>query len=501
MKIAFFLDIAHGLGGAGNLLLQQARLMADLYEVIVVIPSDSQGKANEEYVRRCEQYGMSHCALEYTTAFNFCDIDLLGAIKSSIAVEELVKREKIALLHSVQLNIAVEIVARKLHIPHIMDIYSLREEEFACCQGDIYSHYHLCDSRMYMERWSRQLGITSRCVRPVALRDEVKRKDRYPSDGIKILMLGSLCGYKNQLTAIKAFEICMKHYNLTLTIAGDMNDAYANECVQYVKEKGLEEKVIFKGFVSDIVPLLEENDCLFCTSYNESFPSSMVEALTYDLCIVSTPVAGVPEVFINEKNAFISKDFSLQSIVDNLDNCLKWFANGRAKEIHECAIDTWNENFARHRVRKQIAEFYAYVQERPYIEEGDFDELICKARETAEILANVYLSCEGMQRRALYHAKIKEELAFGKIYLWGAGKMGGFAFQVLKSLCPKLEIVAFVDRNKRGEYCNLPIIRPEELPIDKAHYYGVCFGSGREKVIDFLQERGLTLNKQIWILP
>ena len=501
MKIAYFLDIAQGLGGAGNLLLQQAKLMSDLYEVIVIVPCDSQGKENEEYARRCERYGLEYRPLEYTTAFDFCSIDMLGAVKSVKAIEELVKKERISFFHSVQLNIAAEYVARKLHIPHIMDIYQLEEEEFVCCQGDIYPHYHLCDSKMYMKRWSRCLGVESRCVRPVALQEEVKRKKDYSRNEINILMLGSVCARKNQLTAIKACEICMKQYSITLTIAGDMNDVYANECVRYVKEKGLEEKVIFTGFVSDIVPLLEENDCLLCTSCNESFPSSMVEALSYDLCIISTPVAGVPEVFVNEENAFVSKDFSLESIVENLDNCLRWHANESVKTIHECARYTWNENFSRQKVRKQIAEFYEDVKERPYIEKGDFDRLIRKAMETKNILLNVYSDCEEMERRALYHAKIKEKLAIGKIYLWGAGKMGGFAYKVLHTLCPELEIVAFVDKNKKGEYYGVPIIHPEELPIDKEGYYGVCFGSGREMVIDYLQEQGLSLNKQIWILP
>ena len=42
MKVAYFLDIPIGLGGAGNLLLQQAVLMSELYDVIIVIPEDQE---------------------------------------------------------------------------------------------------------------------------------------------------------------------------------------------------------------------------------------------------------------------------------------------------------------------------------------------------------------------------------------------------------------------------------------------------------------------------
>lgn len=501
IKIAYFLDIIQGLGGAGNLLLQQAVLMSELYEVLVVIPSDSQGNINQEYANRCKKHGLPYCSLEYSTAFNFCNIDFCGAMESVKVIEELIKTEKITFLHSVQLNIAVEYVARKLRIPHLMDIYQLREEEFKCCPGDIYPHYHLCDSRMYMERWSRQLGIESRCVRPVALLNQMRKKDTYPKKVIRILMLGSVCERKNQLMAIKACELCMQEYDLALTIAGDNNGNYANICIQYVKEHKLEEKIIFKGFVSDIVPLLEDSDCLLCTSTDESFPSSMVEALTYDLTIISTPVAGVPEVFTNVDNAFVSKDFTISSIRESLEECIRSYQSGDICEIHRRAKETWINYFARKKVREQIDSYYKEISKLPYTAEGDFSNIMSEVRQTIRMLSDVYDDCEGMQPRALYHTTLRDELKLGKMYLWGAGKMGAYAYKILSVLCPDLDILAFVDRNKDGEYYGLPIIKPEELPIDKTLFYGIAFCCGREDAMCYLEERGLELNEQIWVIP
>lgn len=501
IKIAYFLDIPHGLGGAGNLLLQQAVLMSELYEVLAVIPSDSQGNINEEYANRCEQHGLPYCSLKYSTAYNFCNIDFLGAMDSTEIIEELIKREKITLLHSVQLNVAVEYVARKLKITHVMDIYQLREEEFKCCPGDIYPHYHLCDSRMYMERWSRQLGIESRCVRPVALLNKMRKKDVYPQKEIHILMLGSVCERKNQLTAIKACELCMNEYDLTLTIAGDNSGNYSKKCIQYVKEHGFEEKIIFKGFVSDIVPLLEESDCLLCTSTDESFPSSMVEALTYDLTIISTPVAGVPEIFENGYNAFISMDNTVNSIRNALVKCIQSYKSGDIREIHWNAEKTWDNNFARSIVREQIDSYYKEVIMHPYIEKGDFLYIMPEVKQTVRMLSDVYDDCEGMQQRALYHTILRKELKSGKMYLWGAGKMGGYAYKILSVICPDLEIMAFIDKRKEGNYYGLPILKVEELPIDKTLLYGIGFCDGRENAIAYLEKMGLELNKQIWMVP
>ncbi len=58
MKIAFFLDIPNGLGGAGNLLLQQAILMSELHDVMVIIPTDNEGNYNIEYANRCKKNKM-----------------------------------------------------------------------------------------------------------------------------------------------------------------------------------------------------------------------------------------------------------------------------------------------------------------------------------------------------------------------------------------------------------------------------------------------------------
>lgn len=501
MKIAYFLDGPYGLGGAGNLLLQQASLMSELYSVLVVIPSNIEGEYCEEYAKRCEQLGLPYCSLKYSTAYNFCNIDFLGAMNSVGFIEKLVRKEKITFFHSVQLNLAVEYVARKLKIPHVMDIYQLREEEFKCCLGDIYPHYHLCDSKMYMERWSRQLGIESRCVRPVALLDAMRKKDDYPKEKIHILMLGSVSERKNQIAAIKACELCMNEYDLDLTIAGDNNSNYAKKCMQYVKEHKLEEKIIFKGFVSNIIPLLESNDCLLCTSTDESFPSSMVEALTYDLTIISTPVAGVPEVFYDKKNSFISKDFSTDSIAKSLRECIQSYRSGKIAVIHKCAEDTWTKNFSRKRIRQQIESSYMEIRKRPYIAEGDFSCIESEVNQTIGMLSDIYADCEGMQQRAFYHTKLRKELNHGKMYLWGAGKMGGIAFRILSVVCPDLDIVAFVDKNKEGKYFGLPIIKLEELPIQDTLFYGIGFYEGIETAVQYLETKGLKLNEQIWIVP
>ena len=76
MKIAYFLDIPKGLGGAGNVLLEQAKLMSAVYEVLVIIPCNADGEINPEYERRCKKAHIRYRGMAYSTAYMIQNIDL-----------------------------------------------------------------------------------------------------------------------------------------------------------------------------------------------------------------------------------------------------------------------------------------------------------------------------------------------------------------------------------------------------------------------------------------
>lgn len=503
MKIAYFLDILNGLGGAGNLLLQQAILMSKIHNVVVVIPADNNKKYNIEYAKRCELYGIRYVCLQYDTTFNFSHIDFVTAINNVKYIEKFAIEEHIDFFHSVQLNLTAEYVSRKLKIPHLMDIYQLREEEFILCPGDIYPHYHLCDSNLYSNRWSQQLGVESKCIRPIALLDKMKKKRIYSKSKMKILMLGSVCTRKNQMAAIKAVENCVSDLKIELHIAGDIRGDYGNECEQYVKKNNLEEVIFFHGFISDIVPMLINNDCLLCSSLEESFPSSIVEALSYDLTIISTPVAGIPELFIDKYNSFISKDFSYQSISRSICECAVYHMNGDIQDIHRRAEETWIENFDRKIIREKLEDYYQNIMKNKIFHEiAYFEEIESSVKLIEQLLNDIDDDDEKwIRKRSLYYTMVRKYLNKGNVYIWGAGRRGRLSFEILKRICPEVKIVSFIDTNKIGKFCGLPIMKAENIVVGKNDFYCVSFAVGSEIVIQYLESLGLGLYKQIWHMP
>lgn len=503
MKIAFFLDIPNGLGGAGNLLLQQAILMSELHDVMVIIPTDNEGNYNIEYANRCKKNKMEFLCLRYNTTFNFSSIDFTESMKNVKYIEEFAIREDIDFFHSVQLNITVEYLSRKLKIPHLMDIYQLNEEEFILCQGDIYPHYHLCDSILYSERWKRKLGIESRCIRPIGIVNKIQKKEYVRNKKIEILMLGSVCPRKNQMAAIKVIEQIIGLHDIELHIAGDLNNDYGYKCRQYVENQNLDKAVVFHGFVSEITSLLKQCDCLLCTSLDESFPSSIVEAVSYDLTIISTPVAGVPEIFVDRYNSFISKDFSLQSIYESVLECLNFYRNGKIVDIHMNAEKTWERNFNRDTIRKEIDAFYHFI-----MSEKKFQSYQCfhKIENLIERIKSL-LSClddEGenwIHTRFFYYLSIKKYLCRGSIYIWGAGIRGKLTYEILRLICPKARVLAFIDTYKCGEYLGLPIIKIENADFVKSNFWCISFADNNDFAVQYLENKGLQINRQVWHMP
>lgn len=506
MKIAFFLDTPYGLGGAGNLLLQQAGLMSKLHDIMVVVPCGENGGANEEYIKRCKKKGLLYQVLHYKVSTDFYCIDYVQALECKKSICDFAVRENITFFHSVQLNIAVEMAARELNIPHLMDIYQLQEEEFALAYADIYPHYHLCDSELYAKRWSNMLGITSKCVRPVAPLGRIKEKEHYGKKCYKIAMLGAVCERKNQLAAIKAVEKCLGQYDILLEIAGDAEGVYGNRCRDYVERQGIGQNIHFCGFLSDISSLLEECDCLLCASMDESFPSSIVEAVTYDLTVIATPVAGVPEIFRNDYNAFITKGYDENHIYQAITNCLKSYADGSITLIHTNARNTWKDSFSPETVESEINRYYMTI-----IADGKTGDRMVYDSQPLKEVNTLYqtlwsektCSFELMDiigKKILYCYFLKNRISKGKACIWGAGKLGGLAFELVKILELEIEITAFIDMAKTGQYCGKPIIKPTDIDYGQTDYIFISFAGSRDEVVKYLCGNGMVYNKNIFLL-
>ena len=83
--------------------------------------------------------------------------------------------------------------------------------------------------------------------------------------------------------------------HLTLTIGGQWNE---DRVLNFIKDNDLGGIVKFVGWVSgdDKATILSKTDILILPSYYEGLPTSILEAMSYAMPVITTPVGGIPEV-------------------------------------------------------------------------------------------------------------------------------------------------------------------------------------------------------------
>lgn len=498
MNIAYFLDTAVGLGGAGNLLLMQARAIKEVNTVCVIIPVDGNGVPNAEYVTRCERWGLKYYCMPVVTAFNFKTLDLFQSLKCISDTYSFLKDNHIELIHSIQLNIAADICARTLNIPHLMSIYQLKPYEFRYSFGNLFAAYHLCDSILYSELWKEMKGMVSRVIRPISPIEQLEERQILAKDEIVFLMVGRVCRRKNQLGAIRAIEQIRNKYKVKLLIAGELVESYAQECIKYVESKGLSDSIDFLDFVSEVGSLMKTSDVFLCCSNDESFPTSIVEAVSYDMTVLTTPAGGIGEVFKDGENAIVLDDFSDESLICGMMKCIEMYVDGTVEHLHENSRLTWKAMFEENGIVDRLDGYYSYILENYERREIDNNTI----NEAYIILGKLvaYDSCFALFRnRILYLLSLYHEISCKKAYIWGAGKYGGYAYGFLQALRPDVSIEGFIDKNRTGEYCGVPILKPSELNWKNDSAVIIAYVGSVEETISELETKGYSFDKNIYV--
>ena len=74
-----------------------------------------------------------------------------------------------------------------------------------------------------------------------------------------------------------------------------------------MKDLGIEHQVVFAGWVTDSKKeqLFREASVFCLSSYAEGFPMAVLDAWSYGIPVVSTPVGGLPDVLKDNENALL----------------------------------------------------------------------------------------------------------------------------------------------------------------------------------------------------
>lgn len=116
-------------------------------------------------------------------------------------------------------------------------------------------------------------------------------------------LLGKNKGIYDLLECIRDHKVEFQG-KLKLYIGGNGEIEYVK---QLIKEYGIADITIFEGWVSGDkkIELLNKSDAYILPSYKEGLPISILEAMSYGMPIISTPVGGIPEIVSNGENGYL----------------------------------------------------------------------------------------------------------------------------------------------------------------------------------------------------
>jgi len=119
-----------------------------------------------------------------------------------------------------------------------------------------------------------------------------------------IINVARLKAQKNQALLISAFaKFVKKNSKYSLLIVGEGNERSNLEAL--IDQLDIKDSVFLLGYRKDIYSLYAVSDLFVLTSYIEGFPNVCIEAMAFGLPVISTRVAGVPEIIVEGENGWI----------------------------------------------------------------------------------------------------------------------------------------------------------------------------------------------------
>lgn len=139
--------------------------------------------------------------------------------------------------------------------------------------------------------------------------ESTMKRPRFENGSVKILTVGHVNPVKNyELMVLAARELDDNGVDFEWTIVGEVFNTqyeYKAKLLDQIKLYNLESRVVFKEGISDPKRLLSTTDIYVCCSRAEASPTSVWEAMSMGVPVVSTSVGDVPVYISNNINGFV----------------------------------------------------------------------------------------------------------------------------------------------------------------------------------------------------
>jgi len=167
---------------------------------------------------------------------------------------------------------------------------------------------------------------------------EVSYPNKEKRDGLQISFLGLIGERKGVFDLLKVIrKFIDKKYNISLNIGGNGEIERLNFMINNL---GLSEYVKYLGWINEKEKdtLLRKTDIFVLPSYGEGLPMSILEAMSYSIPVVSTPVGGIPELISDGETGFLIEPGDIDALYTKLkqlivDDKLRLMLGEKGREV------------------------------------------------------------------------------------------------------------------------------------------------------------------------
>jgi glycosyltransferase involved in cell wall biosynthesis len=183
-------------------------------------------------------------------------------------------------------------------------------------------------------------------------------KDRSNLDSAKILFLGFLIRSKGIYDIVEiADKLKDSSFAHKIIICGKGEEE--KDLRRKIKEKNLT-NIEFLGWVSGQTKndLLRTSDIFLLPSYKEGMPIAILEAMAFGLPIISTNIAGIPDLVIDNENGYLINTGDISGFVDKIEILIKCPAKRKSFGKRSRLI---SENFRIDKISESWRDLYQSV--------------------------------------------------------------------------------------------------------------------------------------------
>jgi glycosyltransferase involved in cell wall biosynthesis len=176
----------------------------------------------------------------------------------------------------------------------------------------------------------------------------LREKLDLPKTATIVIYTGRLVSYKGLPLLLRVWQaIRNDHKDVLLLLVGsgglDIHNCEA-DLRNFVSTQGLEQTVRFTGGVQNVPEFLQASDIFAFPTENDAFPSSLVEAMTCGLPVVTTPVGAIRTIITDQQNGLLVQPGDYQELYQALDVLI--CNHALASQLGESAWKTVHDRYS-----------------------------------------------------------------------------------------------------------------------------------------------------------